>query len=849
MQRRLTLVSAPAGFGKTTLIASWLHGLSNRKPAPPRIAWISLEDDDGDPARFFTYLIAALQTIDPCLGKTAQTYLDAPRVPSPQHLMTLLLNDLTHLDGQSVLVLDDYHVLRQDELRAAVAFFVEHLPPNVHLVIAAREEPLLSLPRLRAQQDVSEIRLSDLRFTQDEARAFLRRSMGLSLTVEAASAIEERTEGWIAGLQMAALSLRRADPNSAPDYTALANAPGEHEIIDYLAAEVLRQQPAEIRTFLHRTAILDRFNGSLADAVSGRQDSGTLLPRLEKANLFLIPLDGQRQWFRYHHLFADFLRLELAESEQRTLHTRASQWHELNGYIAEGIKHALAARDYAAAVRLIRRGRDEVRRSGGFNILLGWINSLPDEVVREHSDLLVHKGWIAYMRGERLTGEAYAALALERASPDDPPSQRGMLFAFRAYLALNREQPAQAMKFAREALSLLGEPGSYYSSTALTYLGQAQRLLGDRQAAVQTLRRAIALGRELGGPANSMEALRYLVLLLYQQGDLREAILLCEEAARHYSDSTGNSLPVAGLAYVPLGTLYYETNDLANAHHYLSTGVSLCQELWGGYGLILGRLALARLHFARGETEAAWDNLANARQLAATSSSKRHFRTTIATTAELQLQQGLIAKAEATLMELPGAERERSEHENLTFARLMITRRQSEKAQTLLGNLEQTARAEGRLGSLIRIHVVQAVNESAMQSNDAALEFTRKAIGLAASEGYRRIFLDEKTAIAGLLAQLRDAAPEFVSGLLEAFTSGAPPSSQESRQEAMMEPLTRNQLAILRLVAEGLSNREIAARMTITEGTAKWHLNEIYTKLNVSSRTQALVQARELRLL
>ncbi|MGH9802211.1 MAG: helix-turn-helix transcriptional regulator, partial [Blastocatellia bacterium] len=364
LRHRLTLVSAPAGFGKTTLIASWLH----KQQPLPQVAWLSLEEDDNDPVRFLAHLIAAWQTLDAGIGQAAQSLLETPQLPGIEHLMTLLINDLALLTAPGVLVLDDYHLISHSELRTALAFFLDHLPSNCRLIIATREEPALPLPRMRARWEVAEIRLQDLRFTREETAAFLKRTMGLSLTNETTQALEDHTEGWIAGLQMAALSLRGRAPMQEPEPLEIQTFDGgQRDIIDYLAAEVLRQQPAEICAFLHQTAILDRFNASLCNVVTGREDSQAMLANLERANLFLIPLDDQRQWYRYHHLFADFLRAELAEPEQRELHIKAGRWHEAHGFMPEAIKHMLAARDFKTVVRLIRCGAEVTCLNGGYN--------------------------------------------------------------------------------------------------------------------------------------------------------------------------------------------------------------------------------------------------------------------------------------------------------------------------------------------------------------------------------------------------------------------------------------------------------------------------------------------------
>lgn len=865
--KKLVLVSAPAGFGKTTLIASWLHSLGEREE-DTRVAWLSLEEDDNDPVRFLAHLIAALQTLDQGIGQMAKPFLEMAHVPRLTHPMTLLINDLAAIQGQSILVFDDYHVINHAELQTAVTFFLDHLPPHCHLIVTTREEPPLPLPRLRAKLEVLELRLQDLRFIGEETAIFLNQTMGLALTAEAVQTLEDRTEGWVAGLQMAALSLRgQTGQTQTPGLNQItwdidAFGGGHRYVIDYLAAEVLRQQPAEFRSFLRQTAILDRFNASLCGALTGRDDSRMMLAQLEKANLFLIPLDHERQWYRYHHLFADFLCTELTEPEQIVLHRRASNWHEAQGMISEAIKHALSAHYPMEAVRLIRNNGEETLRNDGLATIRGWINALPEDIVRAHGDMSVRKGWILYLQGEFAAAETYATLATEKDRADDPPKQRGMLLNFRSYLAINRGEPEQAVKFAREALELLDEPDSFHRTQALSHLGQAQRLVGDRRAAIQTLYQAIALGRLVGNHLVTLEALAHLTTLLYQQGRLSEAISVCEQTRIRYSDARDNPLPMAGLVYISLGFLYYETNDLKRAYHHLRTGIDLCQQMGIIYPALLGQRTLARLHYARDETDAMWETLIAARHLAARAANVRRTRLVSVVTAELQLRQGQTAAAALTLADLPVNAEDRSEQENMAFVRLLLAQGQVSAAQEWLRQFEQVAVQQGRRGCLITIHLLQALAHQALDNSTAALERLEEAIRLAAPEGYRRIFLDEDPSIAALLRTRQDLAPEFVAGLLEAFPKCPAPQADDNsaatalepkpnrgKQQPLIEPLGETQLMILRLVADGLSNRNIAAKLEITEGTTKWHLNQIYGKLNVSSRTQAVAQARRLKLL
>ncbi len=878
LARKLTLIAAPAGFGKTTLIAAWLDHqrleasdlrlgesslTSSPQPLAPRVAWLSLDDDDNDPVRFLTYLIAAVRTINPAIGPAALAFLGAPQLPSFTTLLTLLINDLSNLSDRIILVLDDYHAVTNAEVHTAMIFLLDHLPPQLHLVLTTRDEPPLPLARMRVRGQVNELYLHDLRFTVEEAAAFLTQTMGLAVTAEEVRTLEHRTEGWVAGLQMAALSLQgSARAHGARALAGAVNAfgGGHRYVIDYLAQEVLRQQPAEIRAFLGQTAILDRLCAPLCDAVTQQDNSQVILAYLEQANLFLLALDDERRWYRYHTLFADFLRTEVSEPERRALHHKACAWYEAHGFVADAIKHALAAHDMAAAARLIRDSFEAMAKVGEFTTLLGWLNTLPEQLVRADSDLCCHKGWVLYLRGQIDAAEGYAAAATTQQRSDASPLQQGMLLAFRAFLAINRGEPARAVQLAQAALTLLGDTESFFRTTALSHLGQALRLTGDRQLAIQTLRQAVQLGQHLGHHLITLEALGYLAPLLYMQGQLREALTLCQQAADQYRDTRRNPLPMAGLVHVPLGVLYYETNDLDRAQYHLETGIALCQQLGTVYSTLVGLRTLARLHYGRGDRDAAWTTLDTARQLAVQSENQQRIWLVSAVTAELQLREGQVAAAARTLAELRDAADTRSQHETLTYAHLLLAQGHAHAALRALAQFEETARRQGRNGSLIAIYLVQALAEQALAHPAATRERLEQALILAAPDGYRRVFLDEGPAIAALLPQARQVAPAFVANLLDAFprTEGrglsaeslAPAHSVLSPQSsALVEPLSEAELKVLRLVATGLSNREIADRLVITVGTTKWHLNQIYGKLHVRNRTEAVALARQLQLL
>ncbi len=844
LSRPLTVIAAPAGFGKTTLAVDWLRELARAAA----VAWISLDQDDSETSHFLYYLIATLQAVEPAVGRAPISLLGSLGMPAPKDLVTLLINELGQSDKRIVLALDDYHLVANPEVDAAVEFLVERMPDNLHLVVVARDQPSLPLARWRALGRVNEIGLEDLRFSFDESALFLKNTMGLDLDADSMRALGDRTEGWIAGLQMAALSRQQPIRVSKAEEMDPRTTPfsGEHRyVIDYLAAEVLRRQNDDIRSFLTKTGVLDRLSAPLCDAVTGRSDSSVILPRLEQANMFLVPLDDGRQWYRYHQLFADFLRSRLDTGERRQLLRKASAWHEASGSGVEAIKYALAAEDVPATIRLFRTLVEDALGRGDMPTLLAWLDSLPDKTVREHRDLVAYKAWLLYLRGLTYEAQEYPA-------PPDPgeagaggtTAERGMWYAFHAYLALNWGDPKDAVDPAKRALAELGESSSFFRVFAKSMLGQAQALCGDPNAAIDTLNEAVVLGRKLGNHLMTLDALGHLTPLMIARGDLREAIVRCKEAASRSVDSSGESLPVSGFVHVALGILYFETNELDAARRYLETGIALCQQLGMIFPTMMGQRALAKLQFVTGDRESAWNMLAEARDIAERPESPRRKRSVAVLTAELQLREGNVAEAARTLAAAHELKGSTTEHESLTFARLLVAQHHPSLAEAQLAKLDAAAVADKRDGSLAAIRVVQALCKRAQGHHSAALRELESAVSLAASRGYRRLFLDEGIGLSSMLAQVRHVAPEFVSGLLDAL-----PQETETMAPALPEPLSKSEREILRLLNFGATNQEIADKLGTTIGTTKWHLNQIFGKLQVRNRTGAIAKARQLKLL
>jgi LuxR family maltose regulon positive regulatory protein len=672
--------------------------------------------------------------------------------------------------------------------------------------------------------------------------------MGLDIDSRSARALEQRTEGWIAGLQMAALSLRqRGDAQALNDAAKEAKAfSGRHRYLgEYLAAEVLKRQSDDIRAFLHQTSVLDRLCAPLCDAVAERADSKAMLANLDQANMFLIRLDDDLEWYRYHQLFADYLRSAVPAAEQKQLHQKASAWYDLHGFGAEAIKHAMAAEDIDAAVRLIRSYVERSLSHGDMPMLLSWLNALPESVLRSHGDLAGYKSWLLYLRGQSALGQTYSDLANATAESDAPRAHQGMLLSFRAYLALNWADPKEAIELSREALRRLGEGASFFQPYALCLMGQAQGLCNDRRTAAATLREAVGRAQELGNRLMVLDALGHLALALKTQGQLREAILLCTEAADQYVDDSHNPLPIVGLVYVPLGILHYEMDDLESARRFLTIGIDLCGQLGMVYFRLVGKCALARLQNACGEDEQAWTTLAAARLLLEQPASPRRQHLVVAATAELQLRGGNVEAAARTLEEARTLAGWTSEQESLLQARLLLAEHSPSAAWKVLAGLEEAARQQNSDGSLIAIQVLQALCKRALGQNAGAQQCLESAVSLAASTGYRRVFLDEGGNLTSLLERVRHAAPAFVSGLL----APASPERETLPAGALLEPLSKIELEILRLLDRGLTNQELAANLSMTVGTTKWRMNQIFGKLQVRNRIEALARARQLKLL
>ena len=880
---RLTLISAPAGFGKSTLVSEWIVGC--KRPT----AWLSLDKEDHQPTQFLAYLVAALQTIAPQIGQGVVEILRSPPLPPVESIFTALLNEINLLPHDLILVFDDYDLVDNQRIDHAIAFLVDHLPPQMHLVIATREDPHLPLARLRARGQLTELRAADLRFIPAEATEFVNQVMGLGLSAEHIAALEDRTEGWIAGLQLATLSLQ--GHQDVPGFVrAFA---GDHRyIVDYLVEEVLQRQPEPVRSFLLQTAILDRFNGPLCDAVTGYSRSSARLEALERGNFFMVPLDDRRHWYRYHHLFAEVLSAHLmAEHPDQVpvLHQRASEWFEQNGSETDAIRHALAAEAFERAADLIERALPAMRRSRQDTTTLGWFRALPNELFHYRPVLSAQYGFALLGSGEiegveaRLrdaerwldmmpdTDEWPAASPAEMVVVDEEEFRRlpGSIAMHRAGLALVRGDIPETVTYVRRALELAPVDDHFRRGGAMALLGLAYWASGDLEAAHRSYAEGMAELQQAGNIYDTINGTITLAAMRHAQGRLREAMRTYERGFQFAMEQGETTLAVWGTAdlHVGMSTLYREQNDLRAAIENLLRSKELGEHTGLPRDRYRWRVAMARIREAEGDLDGALDLLYEAERLYVNAFSP-NVRPIAASRIRMWLAQGRLVEAIDWVRDRGlSVEDDLSylrEFEHITLTRVLFARYQSDRADHsireamgLLQRLQKAAEEGERTGSIIEILVMQALGYQVQGDIAAALASLQQAMKLAEPEGYVRMFVDEGPPMAQLLreAAARGIMPGYTGKLLAAFDVEPPrnagalllPTALASQR--LVESLSQRELEVLRLFETELSGPEIADQLVIALSTLRTHTKGIFGKLNVTNRRSAVKRATELDLI
>ncbi|MEZ4641646.1 MAG: LuxR C-terminal-related transcriptional regulator [Chloroflexota bacterium] len=867
---KLTLISAPAGFGKTTLISSWIHHLqltiddlrlagsqkvtdaNLQSTIHNRIAWLSLDENDGEPARFLAYVIAALQQVDPKMGASALPLLQASPLPVSS-VLTTLLNDVSQQKESLMLVLDDYHAVDSQPVDEALTFLLDNLPPQLHLVITSREDPNLPLARLRVRGLLAELRASDLRFTVAETAVFLQQVMGLNLTEDQIAALETRTEGWIAGLQMAALAMQRPlSMRGQADVSGFIQSfTGSHRfVLDYLLEEVLHQQPEHVQEFLLKTAVLTRLTGSLCDALTGDDDGQEMLESLDRANLFLVPLDNERRWYRYHHLFAELLQQRLLQETEKfdfpELHIRASMWYEDNGLELDAFHHAAAANDIDRTERLIEGDGMPLHYRGAAFPVLHWLASLPTTLLDARPSLWVTYASVLLFGGQHPAVEQKLQAAescLQSIEPDDKNRDLvGRIASMRATLAIIHHDVEAIMTQSRRALTHL-HPGNLLIRTAANWmLGFAYHLQGDRAAASQAYAEVISISKSFENSIYGIAATTSLGQLQLGNNQLALAQKTFERALKLAGDP---SRLINCEAFLGLARIHYQWNDLETAHQYGQQCAQLTQQQEGIDTFAAYGVFLARLKLVQGDVSGASAALDEAEAYVRQHNFLFRLPDVVAAQVRTLLRQGNLTAAAhlAEKHDLP-----------LSRARICLAQGDTRGALALLAPLRQQMEAKGWHDEHLKIMILQALVLQADGEKNEAVQLLGDALALAEANGFIRIFVDEGLPMAQLLAEtaVRGIMPSYCEKLLAVFAAEGHPIETETfpaSAQSLVDPLTKREMEILSLIATGLKNKEIAAALFVSVNTVHYHTKNLYSKLGANSRTQAITRAKALNLL
>jgi LuxR family maltose regulon positive regulatory protein len=889
---KLTLISAPAGFGKTTLVSEWATYITSATTGENlpdlRIAWLSLDESDNELVRFLTYLTTALKHIPlvkSAIGDETLEILQSPQPPSVETVMTSLLNEVAKISPKIVLILDDYHLIEIQPIHAALAYLLEHAPAQLNLVIVTREDPLIPLARLRARCQLTELRGADLRFTPSEAAEFLNQVMGLDLTTEDVTALENRTEGWITGLQLAAVSLQGQLDKSK----LIRSFAGSHRfVLDYLVEDVLSHQSKSLQDFLVRTSILKQLTGSLCDALTDQDNGQATLELLDRANLFIVPLDNERHWYRYHHLFAELLRLHLQETpsvQQPALHLRASQWYENNGFTEQAIEHSLRAGDFERAAVLAELAWPEMHMSYQGPTWLAWVKEIPDELVRARPVLSTGYGWSLIDTGDLEKAALYLqdaerwleARATMNKNPGNPADRQGLadekalrsltasVANARAYLSQALGDVAATEKYTYRALDLLPEDEYFERGLSAIMLGFAYWSSGNLEAAFRAISEAISNMQILGKVPFIISFTSYLADIMVAQGHLNEAKQKYLQLLDISVQQGEPEIKEIAVLHLGLSEIALEQGDQQAARQHLLKSDQLGRlptfSPWYRHWV----LAHIRMKQAEGDLQAVMKILNDAKSL--------YYRHPIPDVHPLK---ALIARAQLLMGNFPQAlhwvhEQNLSvdddlsylhEFEHLTLARVLISqyRRDSDEALIqgvihLLERLLKVAEEGSRTGSVTEILILQALASDAKGEIFQALVPLERALRLAEPQGYLRLFVDEGPPMAGMLyeALSRGISPNYVRRLIAAFpfpeSEQVSLSTNQNNELKLIEPLSEREIEVLKLIAKGLTNQVIATRLYLSLNTVKVHTRNIYGKLGVNSRTQAVAQARALGIL
>jgi LuxR family maltose regulon positive regulatory protein len=882
LNKKLSIISAPAGFGKTTLLSEFVS-----KCKMP-VAWYSMDETDDDIVQFLTYLVAALQTIDQGIGVGVSNMLSSPQSITFEPLLTEVINQIARKSTHTLLVLDDYHAVDSLEIDQAILFLIANLPQQMHLAIATRTDPTFPLSRLRSQGQLTEIRSDDLRFSTEEAALFINKGMGLNISTEDISTLESRTEGWIAGLQLAAISLQRL--NNQNEITRFVeNFSSSHRyILDYLTDEVLQHRPEGTRDFLLQTSILKRLNAPLCQTVTRMKNSKEILEILDAANLFLIPLDNERCWYRYHHLFNDLLkkRLGLIQPEFVTeLHLRAARWYKQNGWISEALDHFLAAKDHSSAADLVEQNARALLERSELATFKTWVDALPETQVNSRPWLCVYHAWALRLSGAPFDAvqarieDAEAAIKKLEALHEDQDSSdetakldvqieklNGHIFGLKSFQQLYKENIPEVLKLTKQAQVFKFDESFVLASVSFAR-GWALRFSGNLEAAYLAFEDTVKYSLDSGNIYMAVAGLCRSAYGRVLGGELQRAYDGFQKAIDLATGVDGTQYPVAGYAYIYLGRICYEWNDLETAKRFLLKGIELCKRVGLIMDQVIGLVTLAQLQNALGNSNAMQEALDEAENLSQKMKTYVYVRRWVEDTKiRLWYTQGFwddyFPWIETCDMAIDDDLDYNRDLEHIILARALVyagmnhpTEVYIQDALILLSRLLEKAERANWKGKAIEIQVLQALAFQALGNDQTAIDHFEKAIIQAEPEGYVRLFIDEVKPVEELLRQAKKKgiAEDYVNRLLDAFKPQKLKAEVQSAisfsSSHLVEPLSAREMEVLKLLSNGATNQEIAGNLVIAVTTTKKHVSNIIGKLGVSNRTQAVAKARELDLI
>lgn len=858
---KLTLVAAPAGFGKTTLLSYWIQRCSQA------FAWVSLDETDNDPSIFWVYVVKALQRACEGFDQVVLASFNPLQLPAVPTLVTSLINDLSANQQKIVLVLDDYHIISNTEIHKQIVFLINNLPSQLHIILSTRANPPLPLAQLRAKSQLSELRVDDLRFTLQEATTFLNKILELGLSSTDIGTLDERTEGWAAGLQLAALSMRgRADRQAF--ITAFSGS--HHFVLEYLTEEVINQSSEAQRHFLLQTSILDSFCAPLCNQVLGIIDSASQLSEIQRSNLFLVSLDDERIWFRYHHLFADLLknrlRQDFGSDEIMELYHRAGQWYQEQTNLDQAIKYYLLAQNFEQAAALIVQVASSTMLHGQLKTILNWIEALPENFLEIRPRLRFYQAWALSLGGQHKVAEKI--LVDTKSSLEDLPDSaenqnlRGELAALLTGIITYYNDPPRIIREAQEALTYLTKDSLIPRARVHIALGTAYAYSGEMGRAIQKYQRARDLALKAKNPFLATAAVELLAgMQIYHLGLLKDAHQNLEQVLDLGRAKNGTYQAFTGTAHVLLAAIYLEWDNLDAAKKFLGKSFELLQQGGIGYSLTHAYCTQARLHLAERKPDDAVESLRLASQAAQDSPLLHILIHNLACQTKLALSLGDVEKA-ARLAEDDSKFSETlptylHEVQQISAAWVSLVQGNLDKSIDTLNHIYAQAEAAGRMAHVIEIYLVKALTYQKQGELSKAIQSLKRSISLAASEGYTRIFLERGKPVWKLLSLIADQNfnHHFVSNLLAAFDAEtADPrllrkaNLRPPIQDSLIEPLSERECEVLKLIAAGYTNQQIADTLVVSLNTIKKHTTHIYSKLGVKNRTEAANYAHELSL-